>query len=319
MNDAEKPVVLVTEGSDERPLQWLRGRVKVIESGVDDPGFNEHLKNARGMVVRTYTKVNDALLERAPRLKVVGRGGVGLENIDVPACRRRGVEVVYTPDANTLAVGDFVFGYMLQLLRPWAFFRENVYEPAEFKRIRNTVRGRQLNELTLGILGMGRVGRRVGKIGASGFGMRVIYNDLMDVHAQLDFSAQAVDKRTLCAEADVLSIHVNMRPGNEDLVGAEQLALMKPTAILINTSRGEVLDARALATAIREKRLAGAALDVFWPEPPKSDFPLLGLENVLLTPHLAARTHTALENMSWVVRDVVEVLEGRPAKYPAPA
>ncbi len=249
---------------------------------------------------------------------MVGRGGVGLENIDVAACRRRGVQVVYTPDANTLAVGDFVFGYMLQLLRPWAFFRERAYEPKEFKRIRDTVRGRQLNELTLGVLGMGRVGRRVGHIGANGFGMRVIYNDLADVSSLLDFPAQPVDKPTLYHEADVLSIHVDMRPGNRNLVSAEQIAQLKPTAVLINTSRGEVLDASALAAALRDKRLAGAALDVYAPEPPPADLPLLGLDNVLLTPHLAARTHTALENMSWVVRDVVEVLEGRPPRYPAP-
>jgi phosphoglycerate dehydrogenase-like enzyme len=117
----------------------------------------------------------------------------------------------------------------------------------------------------------------------------------------------------------VLSLHVDMKPGNEHLVGREQLAMMKPTAILINTSRGEVLDASALAGAIGEKRLAGAALDVFDPEPPKSDFPLLGFQNVLLTPHLAARTTTAMENMSWVVRDVMAVLNGQTPKYPAPA
>ena len=104
-----------------------------------------------------------------------------------------------------------------------------------------------------------------------------------------------------------------MHPGNENLVGREQIALMKTDAILINTSRGEVLDAAALADAIREKRLAGAAIDVYAPEPPQADFPLLGFDNVLLTPHMAARTGTALENMSWVVRDVVAVSDGRKA------
>jgi D-3-phosphoglycerate dehydrogenase len=148
--------------------------------------------------------------------------------------------------------------------------------------------------------------------------MKVIYNDLLDIAAQLDFPATAVDKPTLYREADVLSLHVTMLPGNENLIGREQLATMKPTAILLNTSRGEVLDAAALAEAIRAKKLAGAALDVYWPEPPPADFPLLNLDNVLLTPHLAARTETAMENMSWVVRDVVEVLEGRKPKYPAP-
>jgi phosphoglycerate dehydrogenase-like enzyme len=318
MPDAPERIVLVTEGSDPVPLDWLRGQARVVEAGPEDPGFAGHLAQAQGLLVRTYTKVNDALLDRAPKLKVVGRGGVGLENIDVAACRRRGIEVVYTPDANTLAVGDFVFGYMLQLLRPWSFFRDKTYDPKEFKRIRDTVRGRQLNELTLGILGMGRVGRRVGHIAARGFGMRVLYNDLLDVHSQLDFPATSVDKPTLYRDADVLSLHVTMLPGNENLIGREQLAMMKPTAILLNTSRGEVLDAAALADALRNKKLAGAALDVFSPEPPKPDFPLLGFDNVLLTPHLAARTYTALENMSWVVRDVVEVLEGRRPKFPAP-
>jgi phosphoglycerate dehydrogenase-like enzyme len=319
--EPRQPIVLVTEGSDPTPLRWLRERARVIEVAEDDPSFPQHLATAEGLVVRTYTRVNDALLSRAPRLKVVGRGGVGLENIDVPACRRRGVQVVYTPDANTVAVADFVFGYLLQLLRPWGFFRDRVYEPKEFRRIRDTVRGRQLNELTLGILGMGRVGRRVGHVAANGFGMRVIYNDLIDFEARGDppaFPATPVDKEALYRESDVLSLHVTMLPGNENLVGREQLALMKRDAVLINTARGEVLDAHALADALRAKRLAAAAIDVFHPEPPKADFPLLGLDNVLLTPHLAARTYTAIESMSWVVRDVVEVLAGRPPKFPAP-
>jgi len=312
-----RPVVVVTEGSDPRPLEWLRERAEVLEVKYDDPALPQALARADGAVVRTYTKVTEAWLAQAPRLKVVGRGGVGLENIDVAACRRRGVEVVYTPDANTLAVGDFVFGGMIQLLRPFAAAGGEMYSPAEFKRIRGTLRGRQLNELTIGILGMGRVGRRVGNIAANGFGMRVIYNDLVDV-GPLPFPADAVEKERLYREADVLSLHVDMRPGNEHLVGAAQMALMKPDAILINTSRGEVLDTHALADAIRAKRLAGAMIDVFDPEPPAADFPLLGLANVMLTPHMAARTHTAIENMSWVVRDVVEVMDGRKARFPAP-
>ncbi len=170
----------------------------------------------------------------------------------------------------------------------------------------------------MGILGMGRVGQRVGKIAANGFDMRVIYNDLLEVQSQLMFPATAVDKPTLFREADIVTLHVDMKPGNEHLVGTRLLSLMKPTAILINASRGEVLDDAALAVAIREKKIAGAAIDVFDPEPPKADYPLLGFDNVLLTPHMAARTYTAVENMSWVVRDVMEVLNGRTPKYPAP-
>lgn len=308
-----RPTIIVTEGSAPAPLAWLKERADVIETRADAPDFFEVLSRADGLLVRTYTRVDDAMLARAPKLKVIGRGGVGLENIDVAAARKRGIEVVYTPDANTLAVGDFVFGCMIRLLHPFAEFSAAI-DPAEFKRRRDTLRGRQLNELSLGILGLGRVGKRVAHIASAGFGMRVIYNDIVSQSA----AYTAVEKPTLYRESDVLSLHVDMRPGNEHLVARAELAMMKPTAILINSSRGEVLDANALADAIKSKRLAGAALDVFDPEPPSPDFPVLGLENVILTPHMAARTYTAIENMSWVVRDVIEVLEGRPPKYPAP-
>lgn len=315
---ADLPLVLVTEGSAPGPLAWLKERARVVEAAPGTPAFDAALPEAAGLMVRTYTRVDAGLLARCPNLKVVGRGGVGLENIDVPACRTRNVEVVYTPDANTRAVGDFVVGAALQLLRPWAAFRDRAYAPAEFKRVRDTLRGVQLDELTVGVLGMGRVGRRVGHLLATGFGARVVYNDLLDVRPHLTFPAEAVDPPTLFREADIVTLHVDMRPGNEHLVGAPLLSLMKPTAVLINMSRGEVLDAAALADAVRAKKLAGAAVDVFDPEPPGPDHPLLGLDNVLLTPHMAARTGTAMENMSWVVRDVAEVLAGRPPRYPAP-
>src|SRR5262245_16820518 len=191
------PLVLVTEGADPTPLAWLRERARVVEAAPGSPEFDAALPDAAGMVVRTYTRVNAALLARCPKLKVVGRGGVGIENIDVAACRGRGVEVVYTPDANTLAVGDFVIGLALQLLRPWAFFRDRAYEPAVFKRVRDTLRGAQLNELTVGVLGMGRIGRRVGRIAAGGVGARVIYNDLLDGREDLTVPATAGEQPPL--------------------------------------------------------------------------------------------------------------------------
>lgn len=314
-----RPVIVMTEGSAPAPLAWLRERADVREVRPGDPDFAEHLKEADGLCVRTYTKVTPALLDAAPNLKVVGRGGVGLENIDVHACRSRGVEVVYTPAANTLAVGDFVFALMIQLLRPFAPFRDEVHPPAEFKRLRDTLRGRQLNELTLGILGMGRVGRRVGRIGALGFGMKVIYHDLVDVADQIDFPAESVTTDELYRTCNVLTLHVDARPENDNLVNADILSCLRPSSVLINTSRGEVLDALALAHALQSGKLSGAALDVYAPEPPPSDFPLLGMENVILTPHMAARTTTAIENMSWVIRDVLRVIEGRPPEFAAPA
>src|SRR5580765_1851867 len=119
---ATQAVVLVTEGGDPKPMEWLRARAEVLEVPLDDPRLNAALARAEALVVRTYTKVNDELLNNAPNLRVVGRGGVGLENIDVAACRKRRIQVVYTPDANTIAVGDFVFGYILQLIRPYGAF-----------------------------------------------------------------------------------------------------------------------------------------------------------------------------------------------------
>lgn len=314
----QTPIVLLTEGSHPTPLAWLRERATVLETRLDHPDFSRDLARADGLIVRTYTRITPGFLDRAPNLKVIARAGVGLDNIDIPACRARGIEVVYAPDANTLAVGDFVFGILLRLVRPWAFFKERAYAPDEFKRVRNAIAGRQLNELTLGILGMGRVGQRVGQIASSGFNMPVIYNDLRDVSPDLPYPATAVDKPALYRAADVLTIHVDMRKGNENLVGAEQFRQMKPGAIVMNSSRGEVLDAHALAAAIKSGRISAAALDVYAPEPPPDDFPLLGMDNVLLTPHLASRTATAVENMSWVVRDVMNVLEGRAPRYPAP-
>src|SRR5262245_23628711 len=222
---SEQPLVLVTEGSAPTPLAWLKERARVIEAAPDSPEYLAALPEVAGMVVRSYTRVTAALLARCPKLKVVGRGGVGIENIDVKACRARGVEVVHTPDANTLAVGDFVIGSALHLLRPWAFFKERAYEPREFKHLRNTLRGVQLDELTIGILGMGRVGRRVGKIAANGFDMRVIYNDLLDVRAQLTFPATAVDKPTLFRDADIVTLQVEMKAGNEKLVRTSILSL----------------------------------------------------------------------------------------------
>lgn len=321
--NTDKPTILMTEGSDPAPRDWLAAHSHLIEAAPGTPAFEAAAATAQGLCVRTYTKVNAQLLDRMPALRCVGRGGVGIENIDVAECRRRGVEVVYTPDANTLAVGDFVIGYLLQLLRPWCFFSDRAYAPQEFKKIRDTVRGRQLNELTFGILGMGRVGRRLGGILARGFGAKVLYHDVQDVAAHVTFPATSVDRATLLSSVDVLSLHIDSRPGNKLTINASALAQMKPGAVLVNTSRGDVLDAHALAAALASGHLYAAALDVFDPEPPKDDFPLLALppdirSRVLLTPHLAARTDVAMENMSWVVRDVLGVIRGEAPLYPAP-
>ncbi|MEI8195108.1 MAG: NAD(P)-dependent oxidoreductase [Phycisphaerae bacterium] len=301
------PIIVVTEGLEAVPLRWLKEHAQIREvKWTDGPALAAALADAEGLIVRTYTQVNADLLQQAPKLRVVGRAGVGLENIDQPACQARGVKVRSTPTANTRAVCEYVFDLLLHLGRPIVHLPAPV--PAEaFHKYRKTVRGLELSGKTMAILGMGRIGRAVGKV-AWALQMNVLYHDLVDVSDLLDFPAQSVEKSELLARAEVLTIHVDMRPGNHHLVNAAALAQLKKGAYVINTSRGEVLDAAALADALRTGQVAAAAIDVHDPEPPPADYPLWGLPNVIVAPHLAARTQGAMEAMSWVAKDVVEAL-----------
>ena len=300
--------VVVTEGLETIPLAWLKGEAHVIESSWKSlQQLRKDLALADALIVRTYTQVNDELLSAAPKLRVVGRAGVGLENIDQAACARRGVAVISTPGANMHAVCEYVFNLIFHLGRPLVHVPDPI-SPEGFHAYRKKIRGLELHGKTMGILGMGRIGRAVGRV-ALAFGMNVIYNDLLDVAAQVDFPAQSASKAELYAQADILTVHVSHVKGNRNLIAAAALEQMRPTAYLINTSRGEVIDAAALAAALKNDRLAGAALDVHEPEPPPAEYPLWGVKNLILAPHLAARTQGAMDAMSWVARDVMEFLK----------
>ncbi|MEX0775418.1 MAG: NAD(P)-dependent oxidoreductase [Phycisphaeraceae bacterium] len=317
-----RPQVLITETLDEVPAGWLAQRADVTWARHEQGGdLTPHLPQAQGMIVRTYTQVNQALLDRAPLLRVVGRAGVGLDNIDVAACRRRGVEVVYTPDANTQAVVEYVLGLMLDLYRPRTRMSRAVTD-SEFHALRKSQVGRQLDELTLGILGFGRIGKRLGQV-AHAIGMNLLVNDLLpeaEMRKAVDYPFDYVDKARLYAESDIVTIHVDGRAANRGLIDAAALGQLKPTCVLINAARGMLVDTPALAAWARQAEEQGgkAVLDVHDPEPPLPSYELYGLPNVHLLPHLASRTDRALENMSWVARDVMAVLEGRKPQYPAP-
>jgi phosphoglycerate dehydrogenase-like enzyme len=259
-------------------------------------------------VVRTYTRVDDALLAQLPRLKVVGRAGVGLDNIDLDACARRGVRVCSTPDANTQAVVEYVLCLLCDALRPRVLLDAPV-DRARWDEVRAEVVGRrQMNELRLGILGFGRIGRRVAQV-AGAIGFEVEYCDLLDVPEAMRHGAFPVSAEDLFRHADVLTVHVDGRPSNRHLVGERLLGLMKPDAVLLNTSRGFVLDDHALARHLRANPASMAILDVHEPEPITDACPLLGLPNAHLAPHLASRTDAAMEAMSWVVRDVWDAIK----------
>ncbi len=308
---SSKPVVIVTEPLDERSLEYLGEHAEVRRIEIDE--LPDHIGVAAGLVVRTYTQVDETLLASAPRLKVVGRAGVALDNIDVPACRARGVEVVHTPAANTLAVVDYTVGMIIEMNR--RFWRMNAPVSSEaFLAARKNRFGRFLAGLTLGVIGAGRIGSRVGRA-AVGLGMEVLYNDIKDI--RLDYAAEAVDKAGLYARSDIVTLHVPLTERTRGLICAESLGQFKRGSQLINAARGACVVAADLAGAIGRGRLSAAAIDCHDPEPPPPDYPLWGLEQVILTPHIAARVPAALAAMCEVVRDVVAVLQGRRPEYPA--
>lgn len=316
MRDA--PLVLVTEALSDAATQWLAERCRVERVSPQEPAWAELAARAEGLVVRTYTTVDEALLKTLPRLRVVGRAGVGLDAIDLPACRRRGVPVVSTPDANTQAVVEYVLCLLCDALRP-RLYLEHPLPAEEWTQLREEVVGLwQMDELRLGILGMGRIGRRVAAV-AGAIGFECVYNDLAEVPESARSGARPVPVEELFAESDVLTLHVDGRPSNRHFVSAPLLQLMRPDVLLLNTCRGMVLDAAALAEFLRANPAASAILDVHCPEPFTEASPLVGLPNAHLAPHLAARTMRAMDNMSWVVRDVWAVLDGRPPVHPAPA
>ena len=305
--------VVITERLDDACAAWLAERCEVVWHRFDAPGFDDVLMNADGLVVRTYTQVDSDLLARAPKLRVIGRAGVGLDNFDLPACRSAGVAVVHTPDANTQAVVEYVLGLMLDRHRP----RNPLPTGADadtFHAMRSREVGTELATLTLGVVGYGRIGKRVAAV-AQTLGMRVLCCDV-DPAAASDGRA-LVPHGQVYAEADVLTLHADGRPENHHLVDADVLARVRPTALLINAARGPLVDADALAAWLRRHPAARAVLDVHDPEPPAPDSPLQGLPNCRLQAHLASRTHTALSNMSRVVEDVHAVLQNREPRFPA--
>ncbi len=312
MAESSRPVVLVTEPLSDTALAFLDARADLRRATAETAA--DAVADAEGLVVRTYTQVNRDLLDRAPKLKVVGRAGVALENIDISACRARGVEVVHSPEANTLAVVDFTIAMILQMNR--RFWPLTGYVPPEqFHRIRKQAFGRFLSGTTLGIVGCGRIGSRVGRA-AAGLGMKVLYNDILDI--EVDYPAEAVGKDELYAASDIVTIHVPLTDMTAWMIDAEALAKFKPGAQFINCARGPCVNYADLADALRSGRLSAVAVDCHDPEPPGEDYPLFGLDNAILTPHVAARVPEAMERMCDVVHDVMAVLEGRDPKYPAP-
>lgn len=313
-----KPLAIITEPIDRQCAAWLSQRCEVLEAPAGSDAFEQRIGAASALVVRTYTEVGGALLERAGALRVVGRAGVGVDNIDLSACRDRGVVVVNTPEANAGAVAEYVWALIFDALRP-RLFLDKAIDSERWKTLRDElVAPRQLSDLTLGILGFGRIGARVARV-AVAMGMRVVYFDVRSVDPDESGPAEPVSQRRLHEESDVISVHVDGRPSNRALIGAAEFAHMKDDAVFINTSRGFVVDASALADFLADHPAAQALLDVHEPEPIDAANPLLNLPNAHLSPHIAAATARAKKNMSWVVEDVWRVFSGEPPRHVADA
>lgn len=311
------PNVVITERLDQACAEWLAEHANVVWCRHDEgERFSGELASADGLVVRTYTQVNAELLDQAPNVKVVGRAGVGLDNIDLEECERRGIAVVYTPDANTQAVVEYVLSLIFDEIRP----RHTIEKPiddATFHQLRKEMIGTQFDQLTLGIVGFGRIGKRLGRA-ANALNVRLLVNDVIDeaeLRDAVDYEFEFVDKATLYGRSDIVTLHVDGRADNRHLINVTALEQFKPGSLLINSARGMLIDNDALAQWARQG--GRAVLDVHEPEPLPTNYPLYGLPTVRLLPHLASRTESALANMSWVVRDVVEVLNGRTPNNPA--
>jgi len=262
------------------------------------------LAPAHGLFVR-IGYLGAGLIQRLPNLRVIAMHGVGVDQVDVAAATARGIIVTNVPGANAQAVAELTIGLMLAVLRriPMADGRLRAGDWAGGRTL-----GNELSGLTLGLVGLGNIGRKVASL-ARAFGMTVLGYDPNVV--QPPEGVKLTDLPSLLSNADIVSLHAPQTPATEKMINTTTLALMKPTAVLINTARGALVDEQALAEALKAGRLAGAGLDVYAQEPPDPANPLLKLENVVLTPHIGSSTRGALRNIARIAgEDVARVLKG---------
>lgn len=254
-------------------------------------GLAAALADADALVVRSAVQVDDALLQSAPRLRVIGRAGVGVDNIDADAATRRGIVVMNTPGANAVAVAELTIGLMIFLARKLAQANSGMHAGKWEKK---SLQGSELRGKTLGILGLGRIGLEVARR-ARAFGLEILGSDpFVSAAVARENNITLVPVEELFAQADYLTLHVGLTPQTAGIINAKTIATMKKGVRIINCARGELVEEAALADALHSGHVAGAALDVFAAEPLK-DSPFFALNNVLLTPHIAGSTAEAQE------------------------
>jgi (S)-sulfolactate dehydrogenase len=309
--------IVISEFMDEASVATLAARHDTLyDKGlVDRPeALRVQVAGADALIVRNRTQVDRDLVDVAKSLKVVGRLGVGLDNIDVDICNERGIEVIPATGANALAVAEYVIGAAMLLLRG-AYSSSSAVGDGRWPRAALS-NGRELAGKTLGIVGFGGIGKLAGRLGRA-LGMGVIgFDSAIDPTSKVwsDEVTTAYGFDALLAEADVVTLHVPLVDTTKHLMDASRLARMKPGAILINTARGGVVDESAVAAALRSGRLGGAALDVFEQEPLPAGSPLAGCPNLLLTPHIAGVTAESNTRVSALIAEKVAAALSRQTK-----
>ncbi len=306
--------IVITEFMDERAVSALRAKHEVLydPTMVDDaPRLLAEAANCDALVVRNRTQVRGALLAAVPaRCRVVGRLGVGLDNIDVPACEARGLPVIPATGANALSVAEYVVGTAMLLLRG-AYQSTPAVAAGKWPRTALS-NGREIGGKVLGLIGFGSIGQLTARL-ATGLGMEVIAFDAMldsDHPAYEQAGVRAAGLEEVMTMSDVLSLHVPLVESTRGLLNAARIAAMKPGAILINTARGGIVDEVALAQALRSGHLGGAAIDVFGAEPLPASPHFEGCPNLVLTPHVAGVTAEANERVSFLIAQKVDELLG---------
>jgi len=300
--------IVISEFMDAPAVERLGARFEVDYRPrlVDDPAaLAAALPGAQGWIVRNRTPVRGGLLAAATALRVVGRLGVGLDNIDVEACESRGIQVIPATGANAESVAEYVLTAALVLLRG-AYFSTRAVEAGTWPR-QTLSQGREAMGKTLGIVGFGSIGRLTARKAAA-LGMKVVGYDphiAADDPAWSSLRAIPRDLDMLLGQSDVVSLHLPLDDSTRGLLNRERLGRMKHDAVLINTARGGIVDEAALATMLREGKLGGAALDVFDHEPLAAGSPLTGAPRLLLTPHIAGVTVEANERVSSLIADRV--------------
>ena len=305
--------VVISEFMDAPAVDRLKARFDVDYRPrlVDDAAaLAAALPEARAWIVRNRTAVRGGLLAAATQLQVVGRLGVGLDNIDVAACESRGIEVIPATGANAESVAEYVVTAALLLLRG-AYFSTKAVEAGTWPR-QTLSQGREAAGKTIGVVGFGSIGRLTARKAAA-LGMKVIGHDPNIDGGDPAWAQARTDSRPLEAllrESDVVSLHLPLTDTTRGLLGASRLALLKRDAVLINTARGGIIDEAALASMLKEGRLGGAALDVFGHEPLAAGSPLVGAPRLLLTPHIAGVTVESNERVSALIAErVAEALD----------